>query len=292
MTLVPVYTTVMHRFLPLILILSLSLPLCAQAKKRIFLITDAEGVAGVCRQDLTDSHDPELRQLLVGEVNAAVQGFFDGGADEVVVWDGHGSSQTLSALTIHPQALLLSGVLGPSMTLERHYSAIAFLGQHSKANVQKAVMAHSFSSLGIQNMRLNGKAVGEVETIAALAGTFGTPVIFLSGDTAAADELRAIVPDAEAIAVKEGLGRYTCISKSAEASQAAIREHARLAVAKIGSIRPYLINGPVTLEVEYTTRNSLPASAASRPGAEVVDDRTIRYHGQNLLEAWTRYSLY
>ncbi len=132
-----------------------------------------------------------------------------------------------------------------------------------------------------QNMRVNGKAVGEIETRAALAGAFGTPVIFLSGDTAAAEELRAIVPAAETVSVKEGLGRYTCISKSADAARAVTREHARLAMAKLGTIRPYLIEGPATIEIEYTTRNSLPPGAASRPGAEVVDDRTIRYRGQN-----------
>jgi len=273
-------------------LLLLAVPLWPQAKKNIFVITDAEGIAGVCRQDLTEPHDPELRQLLTGEANAAVQGFFDGGADEVIVWDGHDGSQTLSALTIHPQALLLSGGLSPSMTLERHYAAIAFVGQHSMANVQRGVMAHSYSSLGIQTMRVNGKPMGEIETRAALAGVFGTPVIFLSGDTAAVEELHAIVPQAETVAVKEGLGRYACLSKSAEAARAATREHARLAMAKLGIVRPYVIDGPVSVEIEFTTRNSLPPGAASRPGAEVVDDRTIRYRGQNFLEAWTRYSLY
>jgi D-amino peptidase len=280
----------MSRLLPVLL--CLALPLWPQTKKSIFVITDAEGIAGVCRQDLTEAHDPELRQLLAGEVNAAVQGFFDGGADEVIVWDGHDGSQTLSALTIHPRALLLSGVLDASMTLGRHYAAIAFVGQHAQAGVRGGVMSHSYSSLGYQNMRVNGKAVGEIETRAALAGAFGTPVIFLSGDTAAVNELRAIVPGAETVAVKEGLGRYTCISKSAEEARATTRAHAKLAMEKLGAIRPYLIEGPATVEIEYTTRNSLPASAASRPGAEVVDDRTIRYHGKDFLEAWTRYSLF
>jgi D-aminopeptidase len=48
----------------------------------------------------------------------------------------------------------------------------------------------------------------------------------------------------------------------------------------------------VTVEIEFTTRSSLPIDAAARPGAEVVDDRTIRYHGKDFLEAWTRYSLF
>ncbi len=49
------------------------------------------------------------------------------------------------------------------------------------------------------------------------------------------------------------------------------------------------LQGPATIQVEYTTRNSLPPGAELRPGAEVLDDRTIRYRGKDFLEAWTRY---
>src|SRR5215470_9280196 len=138
--------------------------------RTIFLITDAEGVGGVCRQEQTEPKDPELRQLLTGEINAAVEGFLAGGADEVLVWDGHDGSQTLSTLTIHPKAKLLMGAMGPSMLMERRFSAVAYVGQHSKGNIRGGIMAHSYSSLGIQNMLLNGKAVGEIDMIAALAG--------------------------------------------------------------------------------------------------------------------------
>src|SRR5882724_1497384 len=138
-------------------------------KKTVFLITDAEGVGGVCRQDQTDPKDQEMRQLLTGEINAAVDGFLDGGADEVIVWDGHDGSQTLSAMTIHPKAKLMMGAIGPSGTLERRYSALAFVGQHAMANVKNAIMGHSFSSLGIQYMKVNGKPVGEIGIWTALA---------------------------------------------------------------------------------------------------------------------------
>jgi D-amino peptidase len=259
------------------------------AQKRIFLITDAEGVGGVCRQEQTEPKDPELRQLLTGEINAAVEGFLAGGADEVVVWDGHDGSQTLSTLTIHPKARLVMGALPASMLMERHWSAVAYVGQHSKANVRGGIMAHSYSSLGIQNMLLNGKPVGEIDVIAAMAGQFGTPAIMLSGDQAAANELHEIVPTAEVAVVKEGLGRYNCISLSASAARDAIREAARRSVAKIGTIKPYVVPGPVTLQIEYTTRNSLPPDAESRPNAEVLDDRTIRYRGKDILDVWRQY---
>jgi len=259
-----------------------------QAKKSIFVITDAEGVAGVCRQDQTEPKDPELRQLLTGEVNAAVEGFLAGGADEVVVWDGHDGSQTLSALTIHPKARLLMGSLGVTMTMERGYAGVAFVGQHSLAGVRAGIMAHSYSSLGIQNMLMNGQPVGEIGTRAALAGFYKIPVILLTGDQTAAKELLDIVPQAEVAVVKEGLARYTCLSLSATAARELIRESARRAMEKIGRILPYRIEGPVTIEYEYTTRNSLPMDAALRVGAEVINDRTIRYRGRDFMEAWTR----
>jgi D-amino peptidase len=271
-----------------ILALLLAAPSWAQ-KKTIFLITDAEGVGGVCRQEQTEPKDSELRQLLTGEINAAVEGFLAGGADEVVVWDGHDGSQTLSTLTIHPAARLVMGALPASMLMERHWSAVAYVGQHSKANTRGGIMAHSYSSLEIQNMLLNGKPVGEIDVIAAMAGQFGTPVIMLSGDHAAANELHEIVPQAEVAVVKEGLGRYNCISLSAPAARSAIRDAARRSVAKIGIIKPYTVPGPVTLQIEYTTRNSLPPDAGSRANAEVLDDRTIRYHGKDILEAWRNY---
>jgi D-amino peptidase len=269
-----------------------ALLLCPSAwaqPKTIFVITDAEGVGGVCRQDQTDPKDQEMRQLLTGEINAAVEGFLAAGADEVVVWDGHDGSQTLSTLTIHPKARLVMGALGASMMMERHWSAVAYIGQHSRADVRGGIMAHSYSSLGIQNMLLNGKPVGEIDVIAAMAGHFGTPVIMLSGDRAAAAELNEIVPDAELAVVKEGIGRYTCISLSAVAARDTIREAARRSVAKIATIKPYTISTPVTLQIEYTTRNSLPVDAEARTGAEVLDDRTIRFRGKDILEAWRLY---
>ena len=95
-----------------ICVLILSLPVVWAQKKTIFLITDAEGVGGVCRQDQTDPKDQEMRQLLTGEVNAAVDGFFAGGADEVVVWDGHDGSQTLSTLDHSSQSQAGDGRVG------------------------------------------------------------------------------------------------------------------------------------------------------------------------------------
>src|SRR2546426_4037919 len=62
--------------------------------KKIFVITDMEGVAGIFSTELQclpfkSLRFEESRKLLTGEINAAVDGLFDAGSIEVVVWDGH-----------------------------------------------------------------------------------------------------------------------------------------------------------------------------------------------------------
>jgi D-amino peptidase len=276
-----------------LLVLAL-LPLAAPPappKNTGFVITDAEGVGGICRQEQTEPANPELQKLLTGETNAAVRGFLSAGADEVIVWDGHDGSRTLSAATLDPRARLVMGSLGPTMLMERGFAAVAFVGQHARANREAAVMAHSYSSLGIQRILMNGREVGEIETRAALAGSFGIPVVFLSGDRAAADDLRAVVPEAEAAVVKEGLGYYTCLSLAAEAAQELVEKKAALALSRAGEVRPYRVEGPVTLEVEYTTRSTLFPEEPLPAGVERVGPRTLRFRGKDFQDAWRLWSL-
>jgi len=110
----------------------------------------------------------------------------------------------------------------------------------------------------------------------------------LSGDQAAADDLHEIVPNAELAVVKKGFQDYACLSLSAPAAQSLIREHATLAMKRISQIKPYKIDGPVTVQIEYTARNVPGPDASFRPGVEVIDGRTLRFSGKDFIEAWTR----
>jgi D-aminopeptidase len=56
---------------------------------------------------------------------------------------------------------------------------------------------------------------------------------------------------------------------------------------KIGTMKPYKITGPVTIEIEHTSRSALDVDMALHPEAEIIDARTVRYHGKDFLEAWT-----
>src|SRR5574340_943849 len=85
---------------------------CAQGP-RILIVTDLEGVGGVNNPDEQllpgQRRYMESRRMLTGETNAAVEGAFAAGASEVVIWDGHDGSRTLSIDEIDSRAKLLQG---------------------------------------------------------------------------------------------------------------------------------------------------------------------------------------
>src|SRR6266480_2745543 len=165
-----------------------------QQTKKVFMITDMEGVDGIFNSELQcipfqSPRFAESKKLLTGEINAAVEGLFEGGAAEVVVWDGHDASRSLSTLDIHPKARLLMGSpVSSTLELNSSYNAVIFIGQHAMAGAEKAVLGHSYSSDGVQNIWVNNKPVGEIGARVMLAGTFGIPVVMLSGDAAACEE--------------------------------------------------------------------------------------------------------
>lgn len=144
--------------------------------KKVLMITDVEGVDGVfdsepqCRPWESPRWE-ESRKLLTGEVNAAAEGLFQGGATEVVVWDGHDGGRSLSVLDIHPRVRLLTGTPVPfAQPFDSSVTALIFIGQHALAGAKDAILAHTMSSTGVENWWANGKAIGEIGTWAMVAG--------------------------------------------------------------------------------------------------------------------------
>src|SRR5215472_10766788 len=95
------------------LIICLLAALQVSGASRVFIVTDMEGVGGVNNADEQllpgQRRYDESRHFLVGELNAAVEGAILGGAIEVVIWDGHDGSRSLSIEDIHPRARLVQG---------------------------------------------------------------------------------------------------------------------------------------------------------------------------------------
>ena len=172
---------------------------------RILIVTDLEGVAGVVDKDnwtqLHSKYYKKATRLLTMETNAAVQGFLDGGADEVIVLDGHGPGAVDIEL-LHDNALYSRLVPTHKICENIKVDAIAWVGQHAKAGSEGAHMAHS-GNFTVIDYSLNGRSLGEFGRTAAGAGNFGVPPIFGSGDKAFTKEALGWCPNMVTVSVKE-----------------------------------------------------------------------------------------
>ncbi len=253
-----------------------------------------EGVDGIFDTDLQclpfqSPRFAESQKLLTGEVNAAVDGLFAGGAADVPVWDGHDGSRSLSAATLDPRARLLQGSpISPTLELDSSYRAVIFIGQHAMAGAERGILNHSYDSQNIQNIWVNGKPVGEIGGRVMLAGTFGVPVIMLSGDEAACREYHTYVARGECAVVKWGVSRTAGYTLPHQAAVKLIREAAEHAMRRLAEFRPYAVSGPVEVKVEFTTRGARLYRPAE--GVEQIDGRTWAFRGKDLKDAWLKFS--
>ena len=78
---------------------------------------------------------------------------------------------------------------------------------HAMAGTPDGVMNHTVSGTDWRNVTFNGTLVGETGINAALCGTWGCPVLMVTGDRAACREASALLGDGlTTVAVKQGLG--------------------------------------------------------------------------------------
>lgn len=260
---------------------------------KLYILCDLEGAAGVVdfeQQVYADAPGLEdARRLSTLELNALIDGCIDGGADEIVVLDGHGAGGLTFEL-LHERAQLIMGrPLRPPFGLDDSFDAMLLHNHHAMNHAATGVLCHSWSSQTVDECRLNGDPIGEIGVNAAMAGYFGVPTIFVSGDRETIIETQQYVPNVEGVETKLGLARTAAISVSAPEARKRHREGGRRAVECLtrDEFKPFVISSPI----EFVTRY-LPEAAANaanpRPGVERVDERTVRVRGDDLIEVMQR----
>jgi D-amino peptidase len=221
-------------------------------------------------------------RLLTAEVNAAVDGILEAApAAQVVVWDGHGNGG-LDVERLHPGALLIPrGPISPPYFLDEGFDALYFVGQHAMAGTPNAPLSHTYSSKSIEYYKLNSIPMGEFGCRAALAGSFGVPTIFISGDDKAVAEARALIPGIYGAAVKQGRGIEIAIHLSPQQAHELIRQAASEATRHWGDVPPLVLDPPYVQEIRVL-RNVDVSSYQRRTDIEQVDDRTFRLYSSSL----------
>ena len=261
---------------------------------KIFIMTDMEGVAGVTSVD--DYCQPASRyyeagrELTTRETNAAIEGALEAGADEIFVVDGHGAG-AINPLLLHPAARLLTGRPRPAgfpfgdPHVAHDFDAAFFVGQHAKSNADGGHLAHS-NSFTVEDLTINGISVGELGRSMATFAAFGVPTVLVCGDAACCDEARALVPEVETVAVKEGVRRGSATGLDAEANQrfngAAIHLHperardliraaAARAVRRRAEVSLFRLEPPFTLVTRLRPTKEQPARVATVRGDSLLE---------------------
>jgi D-amino peptidase len=250
---------------------------------KILIAADMEGVSGVVHWDQVNSKHKEydrFRKLMTGDVNAAIEGACEGGAEEVIVADGHGSARNILVEELDTRARLNSGSPSPFAMIQgvdTGVDAAMFVGYHARVGSRNAILDHTWSSSCVANVWLNGQPVGEIGWNASVCGHYGVPVIMISGDQTACAEAVALLGEVETAEVKQARGRMAAECLPPEVSRQKIREAAARAVRGLRAGQapePLRLNAPLRLTLELAT-SDMADRAAILPGAERLEGKRV-----------------
>ena len=273
---------------------------------KVFISFDMEGVAGIV--DWSQCRAPgqpyeEGRRLLLGEVNAAIDGALAGGATEIVCNDSHGTMSNLDPAELHGRASYVSGRHKP-LYMMQGLDASRGRGVHggyhgSISGQQLGAVAHLQPGGDLARRAERGR-VGEsgINALAALACQ--VPVGLITGDQQTIAEADPFLPDAERVVVKDSFTRFGASSLHPEVARELIAAGAQRAVERLAAepdqvweIPPgatgrdrraaaAAISLPAMLEVHMQTADMAEVASWVR-GAERAGTRTVRISGADPL---------
>ena len=259
-------------------------------KLKVYISVDMEGVAGTVTQDQlgpTGFEYGKAREWMTQEALAAVGAAKQAGATEILVSDSHGNMENLLIELFPPDVRIVRSRprrFSMMAGIDASFDAVLFIGYHASAGNPRGVRAHTISSAYLSRVALNGVAVSEGALNAAIAGHFLVPVVMMSGDDAAIDEVRSMVGPMEAAQTKKSLGFHSAETLTPHASSLLIAQTVKAALARRSEFKPYVLKPPIVVEVGF--KNYMPAEALSYlRGVQRVDSRAIRFPAKDMLEA-------
>jgi D-amino peptidase len=266
---------------------------------KIFVISDMEGVAGVTKWDETEGGHPlhaERSKLYTEEINAAVRGAFTAGATDVVVMDCHGAGKGWTFNSLIPELLdpRCEFVVQHEWSeytefLEQGCDGALFVGMHAMAGTPDGVMNHTVSGTGWHSLSFNGRLVGETGINAALCGTWGCPVLMVTGDRATCREAEGLLGDGlTTVEVKQGLGRFSARHISPIRARELIESAAVRALSDLKAVAPYSPGKPCEIRVELATSEEVERYR-HHPVVEVADGRTLVSRAGDWWTAWRQF---
>ena len=260
--------------------------------KRVYISVDMEGISGVSGSDQTSAGESEYgraRKLMAADANAAIAGAFAGGATDVLVNDSHGGQRNLLPEDLDPRARLISHSFkrhGMMEGLDETFDAVIFVGYHAKAQAPRGLFAHTGSGV-VRDLRINGASVGEGGMNALLADWYGVPVVLVTGDDTAIDEVRGRVPNVRGVVVKRAINTRAVELKPLERARREIGAAAQAAVAALkgGANGTPRREAQYRVELQYNNF-TYPEIATAFSEIELVAPDTVAFTRKTMPETY------
>lgn len=185
--------------------------------KKYMIRCDIEGVTGVVNYNQAEPGKPGYeygKSMLMSDLISVVNGLNDGGADEIWIYDEHCDGNNVDLTVLPDNVRCICGK--PPYTsdwaggLDKSFSGLILLGFHSKRGTEDALLNHTYEP-DIRDIDINGVSVGEIGMEAAVAGSYGVPLVLITGDSEGVREAKELVKDVEAITVKESLSEFGAV---------------------------------------------------------------------------------
>lgn len=261
---------------------------------RIFMISDMEGLSCVSYKAQTKPGTDayyKAQKYLMSDLNAAIKGAHDAGADEIVIYDLHESGKNILLEEIPEYVSVIVGkppkTIGVCGMCDK-FNALFLVGNHSKTYTPNAVFPHAYSVID-GNIFVNGIEVGEIGMEAMIAGLYNVPLAFVSGDKAASCEALSINDKCETAIVKEDAGYGCATCKPLSYTQKLIYEKAKAAVLNLSEMKPFKIEGPYEIEIKFNSH--VHETIKTVAGIIQKEDNRFLLRGDNLHKMWEEINL-
>ncbi|MFD8913643.1 M55 family metallopeptidase [Streptomyces sp. NPDC059575] len=255
---------------------------------KILISADMEGATGVTWPGDVLPGTPQwerCRGLFTSDVNAAAVGFFEGGADEVLVNEAHWSMRNLLLEELDERVEMLTGRHKSLSMVEgvQHgdVDGIAFIGYHTGAGME-GVLAHTYLANQITGVWLDDVRASEGLLNAHVAAEYGVPVVLVTGDDLACEDALGYAPEALKVAVKDHVSRYAAVCRTPARTAADIRAAAREA-AELAVRQEPQNAGPFTVAVEFDAEH-LAMAVTVVPGVTRIGERKVAYTADTMYE--------
>jgi D-amino peptidase len=261
----------------------------AQRPLKIFISVDMEGIGGIGTPAMTSPTGKDYalgRKLMTDEVNAVVAAILQRGPAEILVNDSHGDMQNLLHTELDPRVTYNQGAikpLGMVEGLDSTFSAVIFLGYHSRAGTPNGFIAHTGTG-AVKGLWLNDIEVGEGDLNAAYAGSVGVPVIMAAGDSAFVEQITKNVK-LEAVTTKYAITPQAARLIHPQVVKEKLAAAAARALGNRATAKPWVIGKPVRVRLRLAD-NTIPQILQAIPGVKQIDGFTVEVTAPNMTDAY------